>query len=190
MSTEIHLFSENDIRSWVGPASFQRGRAYFLQGAIQNPRRQGTTLKASCLGSYTPSYRVEVTFGSDGIGWADCSCPVGGGYCKHVAAMLQREPDLEILLELPIPAEDTDQSPIDPDTLREQVAYAFRGYGGDWGWLDLTEVAGDLDTFLDLAESYLRLEKAIDAATIYQVVSETILPQEEFVMGDEAGVLG
>ena len=154
MSAEIPLISENDIRSWVGPASFQRGRAYFRQGAIQNPRRQRETLKANCLGSYAPSYRVEVTFDLDGIGWADCSCPVGGGgYCKHVAAMLltwldspsvfkeiedldaaleqrskgelialirrmlQREPDLEILLELPIPAEDTDQSPIDPDTL-------------------------------------------------------------------------
>lgn len=78
-----------DIQAWTGSASFGKGQAYFRQGAILEARRQGWTLKARCLGTSAPSYRVEVTLGDEGIAEADCSCPVGsGGYCKHVAALL------------------------------------------------------------------------------------------------------
>ena len=79
----------SDIQAWTGSASFGKGQAYFRQGAILEPRRQGWTLKARCLGTSAPSYRVEVTLGDEGIAEADCSCPVGsGGHCKHVAALL------------------------------------------------------------------------------------------------------
>jgi tetratricopeptide (TPR) repeat protein len=78
-----------EIQDWVGPASFSRGENYFYKEAIIEPRRQGMTLKASCLGSYAPSYRVQATLVQDGIAEAKCSCPVGeGGHCKHVAALL------------------------------------------------------------------------------------------------------
>jgi hypothetical protein len=78
-----------DIQGWTGSASFGKGQAYFRQGAILEPRRQGWTLKARCLGSSAPSYRVEATMGDEGIAEADCSCPVGsGGHCKHIAALL------------------------------------------------------------------------------------------------------
>jgi uncharacterized Zn finger protein len=78
-----------DIQDWVGPASFSKGENYFYQEAIIEPRRRGMTLKASCLGSSAPSYRVQATLDQDGIAEAECSCPVGeGGHCKHVAALL------------------------------------------------------------------------------------------------------
>jgi uncharacterized Zn finger protein len=78
-----------DIQDWVGPASFSKGESYFYRGAIIEPRRQGMTLKASCLGSSAPSYHVQATLDKDGIVEAGCSCPVGfGGHCKHVAALL------------------------------------------------------------------------------------------------------
>jgi uncharacterized Zn finger protein len=81
--------SESDIRRWCGEQSFERGRGYYSSGAIVDPRRQGDTLKAKCLGTSAPSYRVEVTLGSTGILAGVCSCPVGaGGHCKHVAALL------------------------------------------------------------------------------------------------------
>ncbi len=81
--------SMQDIQAWVGPASFHKGKSYFDQGAIIDPRRQGMTLKASCLGSSAASYRVEVTMDNEGICVAECSCPVGvGGHCKHGAALL------------------------------------------------------------------------------------------------------
>jgi uncharacterized Zn finger protein len=81
--------TESTILERVGDASFERGRRYFRNGAIFNPRRQGQTLKALCQGSIAQPYRVEVILGPQGIVSANCSCPVGaGGYCKHTAALL------------------------------------------------------------------------------------------------------
>ena len=87
-SSELKL-SLTDIKNWVDSASFSRGQTYYHQGMIIDPRRQGKKLKAHCLGSSAPSYRIEVTLSNQGITEADCSCPVGiGGHCKHVAALL------------------------------------------------------------------------------------------------------
>src|SRR4030066_1573476 len=81
--------SVEDIQAWVGQASYRKGDSYFHQGAIIEPRQQGMTLKAHCLGSSAPSYRVQATLDEDGVAEANCSCPVGdGGHCKHVAALL------------------------------------------------------------------------------------------------------
>jgi len=87
--SEFPQLDEDDIRDWVGERSFERGRAYFLQGAILNPSRQGTILKATCLGSSEKDYRLFAELRPEGIYAAHCSCPVGaGGRCKHVAALL------------------------------------------------------------------------------------------------------
>jgi len=78
-----------DIQAWFDPASFTKGKAYFQQEAIMEPRRQGMTLKASCIGSSAPSYRVKVILNKEGIAGAECSCPIGAsGHCKHIAALL------------------------------------------------------------------------------------------------------
>lgn len=85
----IPQLSEQTARTRFDPQSWQRGRQYARDGAIINARRQGMTLKASCVGSMPEPYRVEVTFKPRGIARADCTCPVGEeGYCKHVAALL------------------------------------------------------------------------------------------------------
>jgi uncharacterized Zn finger protein len=87
--TALPELAESDIRRWVGEASFERGWGYFQHGHILDPRRQGDTLKARCLGSRPQPYHVEVTLGPEGIVAGECSCPVGsGGYCKHAAALL------------------------------------------------------------------------------------------------------
>jgi len=78
-----------DIQAWVGQASYRKGDSYFHQGAIIEPRQQGMMLKAHCLGSSAPSYRVQATLDEEGIAEANCSCPVGAGsQCKHIAALL------------------------------------------------------------------------------------------------------
>jgi uncharacterized Zn finger protein len=226
MNELMSSISEVDIQNWVGPTSFKRGQAYFRQGSILNPRRQGRKLKANCMGSSAPSYRVEVNLGSDGIEWGECSCPVGAsGHCKHVACllltwldaphtfkviedldeslerrskeelialihrMLQRDPELEILLELPLPEGDSNQETIDRDILREQVDHAFRGLDYERGWMYVSEISRELDTFSDLAGEYMAKGEAAKAATITQVVVETILAHEDAIMGDEAGLL-
>ncbi len=81
--------TEADIRNWVGEQSLAKGRPYFRDGSIINPRRQGDLLKAQCVGSASQPYRVELTPGAKGIVAGHCSCPVGdGGRCKHAAALL------------------------------------------------------------------------------------------------------
>ncbi len=89
MNENLPDLSMLDIQAWVGPGSLRKGKSYFDRGTIIEPRRQGMTLKASCLGTSAASYRVEVAIDDDGISVAECSCPVGfGGHCKHVAALL------------------------------------------------------------------------------------------------------
>ncbi len=88
MSTPPKL-TEADIRNWAGEQSLAKGRPYFRDGLIINPRRQGDMLKAQCVGSASQPYRVELTLGDKGIVTGHCSCPVGdGGRCKHAAALL------------------------------------------------------------------------------------------------------
>ena len=88
MSTPPKL-TEADIRNWTGEQSIAKGRPYFRDGSILNPRRQGDVIKAQCVGSATQPYRVEITLGPKGISAGACSCPVGGGgRCKHAAALL------------------------------------------------------------------------------------------------------
>jgi len=88
-SSELPELTEEQLRLWIPEPSLARGRRYHRMGRITNPRFQGNCLKASCLGSRTDAYRVEILLGSQGIISADCSCPVGlGGHCKHAAALL------------------------------------------------------------------------------------------------------
>ena len=86
---DLPELTESDVRRWTGEASFERGERYFRTGHILDPRLQGDTLKARCLGSRPGAYHVEVTLGQQGIVSGNCSCPVGGGgHCKHAAALL------------------------------------------------------------------------------------------------------
>ena len=80
--------SEADIRGWVDGRSFDRGERYFEQGRVRSPQRSGDSVRARCAGSRQTAYDVQVTLGAEGIVSAQCSCPVGGGRCKHVAAVL------------------------------------------------------------------------------------------------------
>jgi uncharacterized Zn finger protein len=85
----LPVLEEHEIEKRVGERTLRRGREYFQRGAIYNTRRQASILKASCTGSGTTAYRVEVGLTEHGIVNAGCTCPVGmGGTCKHVAAVL------------------------------------------------------------------------------------------------------
>ncbi len=86
--SSIPAINTQDIQDWVDAQSFERGRRHYQEGAIFEARQRGMALTALCEGSQPEPYRVEVSFGPKGITAAHCSCPVGGGRCKHVAAAL------------------------------------------------------------------------------------------------------
>ena len=104
--------------------------------------------------------------------------------------MLQRYPDLEYLLQLPLPIKSTDQTAINPAVIRRQVSHAFGGSYNEWSGRDLFEAARDLDELLNLAGQYLEQADCTNAAMIYRVVAEEILQHEDLVTGDESDRLG
>ena len=79
----------DQIRCRCTEQSFERGLAYFHDGAIGNPVLHGWTLSATCRGSSAEPYRVTVELMPTGILSTDCSCLYSGhGDCKHSVALL------------------------------------------------------------------------------------------------------
>src|SRR5258706_14784884 len=85
---DILTITPKRILSYVGQRSFTLGQQYVADGAISHTLRQGRTIKATCQGTRPNPYRVSTTFDRNGIDTSDCSCPVGSGNCKHIAALL------------------------------------------------------------------------------------------------------
>lgn len=220
--TQLPKLTEADIRHWVGETSFQRGQSHASGNAILHPHCQGNLIKAQCQGSSYAPYRVQAALGPGGIISSDCSCPVGSGRCKHVAALLlawlrrpeefteiadletnlaqrspaelialirqmvERYPDLELLLELPTPAPAGAQPPLDAQAIRRQARQAFRGDRA--GWVDPFEAGADLQPLLNLAAGYVAQQNWRDAVTVYEVIIRETLDNYEMVH-EEAGEL-
>src|SRR5437660_819623 len=85
---DLPSITSKTIQSYVEQRSFHLGQQYVADGAISHTLREGRTIKATCQGTAPRPYRVWVTFDRHGIDGSDCSCPVGSGACKHVAALL------------------------------------------------------------------------------------------------------
>lgn len=74
--------------------------------------------------------------------------------------MVERYPDLEMLLELPLP-QDTQGAPVDSARIQRQVAQAFGGYDEYWGGVAVSVIAldqeADDETFLRICRDTHRL---------------------------------
>src|SRR5215211_2295838 len=84
-------FGEADIRRCL-PGEIEKGRGYFLRGAVRRLRAEddGLRLVADVQGTRATPYRVEIAIehlrkGVRLVG--ECTCPVGWN-CKHCAAVL------------------------------------------------------------------------------------------------------
>jgi uncharacterized Zn finger protein len=105
-----------------------------------------------------------------------------------IKQMLEQEPDLESLLDLPLSAEDG--TPMDMKAIRRQAQQAFRGVDYDWGGHAYTgEMEHSLQPLLNLASDYFKRGNAENAAAIYSTIIETIFDNDEVAMGDEEGTL-
>ncbi|KQP57443.1 DEAD/DEAH box helicase [Agreia sp. Leaf283] len=87
------LVDATEITRLVGRNAFERGQAYFRQGAVVDVSWNADTrvISAFVQGSAPEPYACSVTLGTTGRGFRPifsmCDCPVGID-CKHVAAAL------------------------------------------------------------------------------------------------------
>jgi len=104
-----------------------------------------------------------------------------------IKQILDQEPDLDYLLELPL--SDEERKTLDIKTIRKQAQRAFGGSGYYDEWTNTREIERNLNPLFKLAEGYLAHNNANNAASIYETIIETILVNEDVALGDEEGEL-
>jgi hypothetical protein len=86
---KLPRLTEAHIRNLATAPSFERGQAYYRDGAVLDPICQEAHLRAQCEGSDYEPYQVGATLGKGGIAETSCTCPYDhGGICKHIVALL------------------------------------------------------------------------------------------------------
>ncbi|MBI3945495.1 MAG: SWIM zinc finger family protein [Armatimonadetes bacterium] len=106
-----------------------------------------------------------------------------------VRLMIRREPELEGLLETPLPATGR-RSPVDPETYRRQVERAFRSAQRDrrWDWGDDDDVVDGVQAVVEVGDGFLEQGDAANAAIVYAAAAAEIM--EHFgEYQDESGSL-
>jgi hypothetical protein len=146
---KLPRLTEAHVRELASEKSFDRGEAYYHDGSVLEPVRQGRDLRAQCQGSDYEPYQVSATLGKSGIAETSCTCPYDyGGICKHIVAllltyvhepqsfrpippligeMIKREPELLSLVELSVETEQAARgNPPDVSVYRRQARRALR----------------------------------------------------------------
>ena len=80
------LISRASLEDIAGKTAFQRGEAYFVDGAVDRLRATDDKITARVEGSET--YQVELSLEDDDLAY-DCTCPraADGYFCKHCVAV-------------------------------------------------------------------------------------------------------
>lgn len=85
----IPKLSEATIRQHTSAQSFDRGRAYYQNGAIASLLQRGNALFSTVEGSEANPYQIRIHFDKGGITRATCTCPYRSNeWCKHIVATL------------------------------------------------------------------------------------------------------
>jgi uncharacterized Zn finger protein len=86
---KLPRLTEAHVRELASEKSFERGEDYYRDGAVLEPVRQVSELRAQCQGSDYEPYQVSATLTERGIAETSCTCPYDyGGICKHIVALL------------------------------------------------------------------------------------------------------
>ena len=106
----IPQLSETTLQCYANPKSYQRGEAYYHEGAVLSLTQRGQLLLATVEGREFHPYHVTIQFEGDEIASTECTCPYSfEGWCKHIVATLltclrqpakiEERPTLEQLLD-------------------------------------------------------------------------------------------
>jgi uncharacterized Zn finger protein len=102
--------------------------------------------------------------------------------------MIARYPDLETLLEMPLPSSlAQQQQELDPRTIQRQVDRAIVLAGDEWQ--ASSHVAQLLEDVLELGEHYIAARDWYNAATLHQTLAEALLDASDLIQMDEDGEL-
>ncbi|MHA1428635.1 MAG: SWIM zinc finger family protein [Candidatus Helarchaeota archaeon] len=84
----LRNLSKDELQAMTYPDYFRRGLDYYYGGTIVSPKLYPPNkLTAFVKGNYRPKYKVEIKAVDEDIK-ANCTCPTGIEYCKHVIATL------------------------------------------------------------------------------------------------------
>jgi uncharacterized Zn finger protein len=91
-----------------------------------------------------------------------------------IARMLDQDPDLEALLELPVPTMQAvpgmgGKRTVEPATISKQVRAAFRRNGYEWG--AASEIASDLERLKAIGDGYAQAGQWANAQAVYGTVA-------------------
>ncbi|MBD2608618.1 SWIM zinc finger domain-containing protein [Scytonema hofmannii FACHB-248] len=106
----IPNLSEFNIRHNANAKSFERGKAYYKDGAVAALTQRGNILQAEVEGSEPEPYQVNFSFDDGGFTSVYCTCAYNSdGWCKHIVAtmlvclhqseIIEKRPTLEQLLD-------------------------------------------------------------------------------------------
>lgn len=102
-----------------------------------------------------------------------------------VKEMLKQAPELEAVLEIPLP-KNKSKNILNAESIRKQVRAHFDHSGSRWGTEGL--IAGAIDSILDLGDDYVANHDWRNATTVYHTVVEEVL-DKFYQFHDESGAL-
>lgn len=108
-----------------------------------------------------------------------------------IQQMIRREPDLERILELPLPGLDPEGRMLDVQAIEMQVEHAFYNHSLEWeiGAAEQYLIFNELQPLFELAEKFQAQNNTINSALIYRTIAEIMLRYEDAVVQDEDGWL-
>lgn len=101
-----------------------------------------------------------------------------------IGKMVERYPDLEMLVELPVPGQ-AGSKPMDAESIRRQVRRIFSGAGYEWG--AALDVALDLGNVVDVGDGYVEQKDWRNAAIVFEAIIREVLDQYPSMHDEEGG---
>jgi hypothetical protein len=101
-----------------------------------------------------------------------------------IKQMLRRQPDLELLLDMPLPGAAPAGTAVAPEAYRRQAEAAFHGQDG-YEWGAASAIADDLLAVKEVGDEFLRREDHAGAAAVYEGILAAVLENYETVRDEE-----
>jgi uncharacterized Zn finger protein len=104
-----------------------------------------------------------------------------------IERMINRCPDLETLIELPVPGHTREE--VDPDLIRRQVIGVLSSHA-DLGWQSGYAIADDLMSLVEIGEEYVNHQAWNSAVAVLRTIIEETLERYYEVHDEEGEILG